>query len=231
MPGRAFTRRMYAKMTCKTRDGVKLKQHHHVRLDKEFRDDCQMWINFLEEAGFDKSQLCRPFLDLHIFETSEQLGFFTDASGKIGFGCYYSGTGRWTFGLGSKTFLRFKLSIAYQELFVLCVGILAWAQDLANKRIIIFCDNKSIVDMVNNTTSRCKNCMILIRKLVLNNLRFNRRISVKYLRSEENLLANSLSRGKFEVFFGKMHHCKRKQNQMKFQMSCGQWRKFGLSRE
>ena len=42
-PGRAFTRRMYAKFAC----GKPLKQHHHIRLDQEFKFDCKVWETFL----------------------------------------------------------------------------------------------------------------------------------------------------------------------------------------
>ena len=40
VPGRAFTRRMYAKFTGLQKVG--LKSHHHIRLDKEFQSDCEM---------------------------------------------------------------------------------------------------------------------------------------------------------------------------------------------
>ena len=43
-PGRAFTRRMYAKFATVP----ELKKHHHVRLDKEFKEDCRVWTCFLE---------------------------------------------------------------------------------------------------------------------------------------------------------------------------------------
>ena len=92
-------------------------------------------------------------------------------------------------------------SIAYQELSVLCVAVFTWEKLLENCRIVIYRDNQLVVEMVNKTSSSCKNCMILIRKLVLNNLEFNRRISVIYLKSEQNVLADSLSRGQFELFW------------------------------
>ena len=43
IPGRTFTRRMYAKLT-EVKKGVKrvLKDHHHVTLDAEFLRDCKM---------------------------------------------------------------------------------------------------------------------------------------------------------------------------------------------
>ena len=67
VPGRTFTRRMYAKFGsfiemetfgsrkhfCKMAKS-KLKQHHHVKLDLEFKMDCSVWIQFLESETCDK---------------------------------------------------------------------------------------------------------------------------------------------------------------------------------
>ena len=54
--------------------------------------------------------------------------------------------------------------------------------------------------MVNNMTSKCKNCVVLIRLLVLDNLRHNQRVSVKYVTSKNNFLADYLSRLKIGLF-------------------------------
>ena len=196
VPGRAFTRRMYSSLKTTDAQGRKLKQHHHININGEFKEDCRMWIEFLETSDDNRQQLCRPFLDLHMFETSRELDFSSDASGKIGFGCYFNGN--WTFGFWNKRFLEFKPSIEYLELFALCVAVFTWTDKIKNMRIIIFCDNQSVVDMINSSSSNCKNCMVLIRKLTLNNLRYNRRILVKHVRSEDNYLSDSLSRGQFE---------------------------------
>ena len=49
--GRTFTRRMYAKC-CLYEKGPKdnkiLKLHHHVKLDQEFKFDCEIWRTFLQ---------------------------------------------------------------------------------------------------------------------------------------------------------------------------------------
>ena len=55
--------------------------------------------------------------------------------------------------------------------------------------------------MVNNTSSSCKNCMVLIRKLVLKGLCENVRIFAKYIESSENLATDFLSRGKMKEFY------------------------------
>ena len=80
-PGRPFTRRMYAKYSevATRQSNSKLKPHHHVRLDAEFRNDCRIWDLFLQN----QSAVCRPFIDIKDKEhtwTAKQLKFYTDAS-------------------------------------------------------------------------------------------------------------------------------------------------------
>ena len=50
-PGCPFVRRMYvkyAKIIDKS-DNCQLKPHHHVRLDMEFKVDCNIWLQFLDD--------------------------------------------------------------------------------------------------------------------------------------------------------------------------------------
>ena len=41
VPGKAFNSHFYPKF-------VGIKQHHHIRIDKEMKADATMWIKFLE---------------------------------------------------------------------------------------------------------------------------------------------------------------------------------------
>ena len=193
--GMVFTRRMYTKCSnVSTQTGKLLKHYHHVKLDNEFKNDCMVWIKFLESAEAKKMLLCRPFVDLFAFETSVILPFYSDAAKKdtLGFGVYYNK--QWTYGAWEPGYIEnIDPSIEYLELFALCVGIFTWQEQLRDCRIIIYCDNQAVVSMVNNTTSSCKNCMVLLRLLVLNGLIYNRRVLVCYIKLKENFLADSLS--------------------------------------
>ena len=120
---------MYAKMnaTITTKTGQKLCHYHHVQMDKEFKDDCRVWKNFLESPN--NISLCHPYIDLQKFETSQMLNFFTDSSANpsMGFGCIFNNHlifGQWEPGYIE----RYKPSIEYLELAVLCIGILSWSQ-------------------------------------------------------------------------------------------------------
>ena len=87
VPGRTFTRRMYAKYSKVVNTGgapqnanqFKIKQHHHVKLDKEFKLDCQIWLEFLD--GDLRQVVDRPMIDLFSQPNSSvDIGFSLDAS-------------------------------------------------------------------------------------------------------------------------------------------------------
>ena len=201
VPGRAFTRRMYSKLRITDKEGNSLKHYHHVTLGAEFVNDCKVWLQFLSEIA--TGHLCRPFLDTRAFEYAETLNFYTDASLNRNFGLGGIYNNRFIVGRWGAVFIEMqKPSIEFLELFALTAGILTWGHlpELSNKRLIIFCDNTAVMDMVNQFTSSCEHCMKLIRILALNGLRYNRRLLVKHVRSKNNILADSLSRMNFKRF-------------------------------
>ena len=99
-PGRTFTRWMYSKYSQivdqgrhhnrdLTSNAYKLKQYHHVRLDEEFKLDCTVWLEFLNEEEHIRKTVCRLMVDLPESKISvEESSFFSDASAAphLGFG-------------------------------------------------------------------------------------------------------------------------------------------------
>ena len=123
-PGRAFTRRMYAKYSNCLKGGSdsKLKQYHHMRLDQEFKLDCRVWLEFLQLSN--SRVVNRPMVDLSTFVSAHEIFFYSDASAskKHGFGCIFGK--RWIFGKWGEQFvLQNNPSIAYLELFALTAGL------------------------------------------------------------------------------------------------------------
>ncbi len=86
-----------------------------------------------------------------------------------------------------------QVSIAWLELYALTMAIMTWASFLTGKRVLMHCDNQSVVHMVNKQTSPASDCMFLICILVLEQMRNNFTIDTEYIRSEENEIANALS--------------------------------------
>ena len=192
-PGHAFTRRIYAKFA-----NPLLKHYHHVCLTQEFRKDCAVWEVFLSDMS---TSLFRPFIDLNGLVSAMDISFTSDASAAktLGFGCVY---GReWSFGQWPPNFIEeCELSIEFLELYALVVGISIWIEKFQSKRVLVFCDNISAVYMVNNSTSSCPRCMVLIRLLVLKSLVHNTRVFAKHIMGRKNVLSDSLSRLRLDLF-------------------------------
>ena len=54
---------------------------------------------------------------------------------------------------------KYNPSIEYLELYAVTVVIFNWIQQFSGKHVSLFCDNMSVVFMINNKTSSCKNCI------------------------------------------------------------------------
>ena len=133
-PGRAFTRRMYAKyskyvavntsVNDKFSHYSKLKQYHHVHLDTEFKRDGEVWLKFLTDDNLVRV-VSRPMVDLTQKLWASEISFYSDASAAchLEFGCILNS--RWIFGAWGEQFMdRNGPSIEYLELFGLCAGVL-----------------------------------------------------------------------------------------------------------
>ena len=189
VPGRAFNRRLYS-LTA----NPDLKKHHHVPLTSEVKADLRMWKEFLRHP----TAYNRPFFDVDHDVTSKELDFYTDASSTLGCGGYYNQS--WFIIEWDEFVINKRPSINYLELYALTVGVISWSAMFPNRYVTVFCDNMSVVHMVNNNSAKCKNCMVLIRKLVLHSLKTNVRIKCKHVSGVRNKFADLLSRLKYKQF-------------------------------
>ena len=69
-----------------------LKPHHHIRLDSGFKNDCEIWLSFLDCENQPKlvTVVNQPMIDILGEElTSTEICFYSDASvaKHLGFGC------------------------------------------------------------------------------------------------------------------------------------------------
>ena len=170
--------------------------HYHVRVSDEMRRDLTMWATFLQ----DQSAYCRSFMDFSTTLKPEDIHFVMDASKNpsLGFRGHCGAQGmqaRW-----SGLIESYNPSFEYLELLALVAGILAWIHLFENRRVILYTDNKSVFFMINKTSRGCKNCMVLIRKLVMHCLKHNIRVYARHLKSKKNGIADSLSRFQSQRF-------------------------------
>ena len=156
---------------------VNLKSHHHVKITQEHRLDLLTWKWFLLHP----SAYCRPFMQLDLNEATT-LDMFADASRNfdLGFGAYCGLD--WTYGKWDKDFcVKYQPKIEYLELYAVTVAVLNWLMFFKNMRIVLFCDNQAVVNMINNTTSGCANCMVLIRIITVESLIHNPRVFARFV--------------------------------------------------
>ena len=196
VPGRAFTRRLYFATASKKVD-KKLRSYHHININKEMKDDMRTWLEFLNTPNIYN----RPFLDLTVQTTATQISWFTDAAKGESRGCGGICQTEWFAVKWPKGFIKeFDPSIAFLELYGVAVSVLHWIHRFQNRRIVLFCDNISVVYMINRNTSNCKFCLTLIRLIVLESMKYNVRLFANYVNTKANTLADYLSRGKFKEF-------------------------------
>ena len=140
-------------------------------------------------------------MDFNKFWTADEVDVYSDASKNPDLGMGGVCGKSWMFKQWERHFIiEEDPSIEYLELYALLSTVINWIHRFRNKRIIIFCDNMSVVYMVNNTSLKCKNCMVLIRKLVLTSMIYNVRIYARYVSTRENTRADMLSRLKIMAF-------------------------------
>lgn len=202
VPGRAFTRRLYSAYA-----GNAMRPHHHLRVTSEMKLDLGIWRSFLSQ---DEAVL-RPFIDFDDETKFSPCPVFSDAakSSIRGYSAcfldYASQTAYHTFDMWEPGFLeQCDPSVQFLELIALSIGVVLFTPLLRNRRVKIFCDNQAVVQMVNNGASSCKFCMILIRRITLCTLLHNVALQVEYISSEDNYLADSLSRIQLNSFLSRL---------------------------
>ena len=183
VPGRTFLQRM-----IDLTRGVH-NRFHHIRLNKEFFKDLKMWKAFL--AGWNGRSF---FLDTTV-TPSPDMHLYTDASGTIGFGGYFNG--KWFQGKWPPHMHLNKdrgISIEWQELFPIVVACAIWFPHFSGKRIQFWCDNESVVAILNSGRSRAPRIMDLLRFLVLISMKHNFFIRARHVPGLSNEIADALSR-------------------------------------
>ncbi len=186
-PGRAFNRRLID-ATRNLR-----KPYHRTWVTKDMKDELRIWLNFLDNYNG-----TTVFLD-QIWASNSDLELYTDSAGGKGFGIVFGN--KWAQAnwpdIWEQEILR---DITFLELFPVIVAIEIWGSHLKNKKILFHIDNNSVVSIINRKSSKSQRVMALVRKLVLSCLQLNIMVKAEFIDGYCNILADSLSRSKFQKF-------------------------------
>jgi hypothetical protein len=180
-PGRIFLRRLFDASTK-----VRL-LFHRVRLSPEAMKDVTWWRTFL--MIWNGKSL---FLD-DLWMSNTVLNLASDAS-NAGMGAVFNNS--WWLMPFDETHLSFPIS--WRELYAVLVG--DTGHSLSTKRIMIACDNETIVYSVNKGTSKNPNIMSLIRDLFFTCSFFHFDIRLKHVPGLLNIGPDLLSHLKVPQF-------------------------------
>ena len=189
MPGRTFLQRM-----INLTRGVP-SRFHHIRLNREFFKDLLMWKAFL--AKWNRRSI---FLDTSVTPTPT-LELFTDSASTVGFGGFFDGRwfqGRW--GPHMQLNKSRGISIEWQELFPIVAACAIWYPYFTGKRLQFWCDNDSVVTIINSGHSKAPRIMDLVRFLVLISMKHNFLVRAHRVPGVANKIADALSRFQVDRF-------------------------------
>ena len=165
------------------------KPHHKKRLNKDARADLEAWSIFIEHFN-GKGLIAKRNL-----VSSYSLHMYTDAS-NIGFGGFLGM--QWFAHKWSSDWL--KLHISVRELYPIVLALELWAEKLEHKHVKFHCDNSAVVYCINKQTAKDPGLMKLIRRLVVQALKFNIVFEASYIPTLKNVLADKLSRFQIAEF-------------------------------
>ena len=133
--------------------------------------------------------------------TSSSLDLYTDSS-NIGYGGYLGN--KWFAGTWPEKWNKFHITI--KELFPIVLAVELFSAQLQNKCIIFHTDNIAVSHVINKQTSKEPTIMKLVRRLVVQCLRFNILFKSQHLAGSMNYLSDYLSRQQIPEFLRVFPH-------------------------
>ena len=178
-PGRAFLQNLYAKTSSVS------KPYHKVTLNKQDKEDLQMWKQFLSHHNgiyLYKEEL---------FLSPQMLHLYTDACGSLGMGAVL-GT-HWLYAQWPSQWYHDQ-NIVFLEFLPIIFAIKTWGTALKNKVVLLHLDNEALVYVINKQSSKETLVRMLLRNMVMCLLKFNIVLKATHIPGINNILADSLSR-------------------------------------
>ncbi|VDH90181.1 Hypothetical predicted protein [Mytilus galloprovincialis] len=91
-------------------------------------------------------------------------------------------------------------SIAFFELYPIVMACVLWGHYWPRKRILFYCDNLSVVEIITKGRSKVPSIMKLMRKLTFHSAMHNYVVHVRHIPGTQNSIADSISRYQMEKF-------------------------------
>ena len=166
--------------------------HHRVRISQAARRDLEWWRDCLASHN----GTCILEVD---WSHGDIRHIFTDAS-NYGFGCVMDEEWIAIAYQGGNSFPG-GFSINWRELHAAVKALATWGPSLRGSKVLFHIDNSTTCHVLNKLYSPVSELMELIRAWCILIERFSITVAVVYIPTDENVLADALSRGDLDGFF------------------------------
>ena len=173
--GRLHVRPLYNKLT-------QMKSDTHKCLVRTIADDLHWWHSRIISANGTK----------RLWDFREEIYAYTDSSMHAG-GAFCNGDWFYTAWLSDEPHIQ-SHHINTKELAIIVSAAKRWGPLWGNKRVHIVTDNVCAMWNINNGTSVNRACQSLLRELCDLSLKFNFTITASVIRSQDNFVADAISR-------------------------------------
>lgn len=167
--------------------------NHRIRISAAAKLDLDWWQRCLESHN----GTCFMDTDWSVGHVSH---IFTDAS-DYGYGAVNGDEWLAVVYVGDQAFPR-SLSINWRELHAATKALATWAPSLRGSRIMFHIDNTTACCVLNKLYSPVSQLMELVRSWCILVEEYSLVVSVVYISTKDNTMADALSRGDMDTFFG-----------------------------
>ena len=180
--------------------------HYRVHITEEFRQDLRWWLFFLHDYN---GISIIPDLD------------WSSPDAVISSDACLQGIGN----VQCTTYEHFhpdildslkENHIAVLEMYAIYTAVQLWVCSIANKRIKLFCDNQSCVELLNGGSGRDRQMLNLARQIWFVCAMSNVQLRVTYIPSNDNRLSDFLSRWNLSEQYPRQFHKEIKQYNSEF---------------
>ena len=84
------------------------------------------------------------------------------------------------------------------EFYPIMVLLEMWGYKLKNHCVVFMTDNAALVSILNDQTCKCKRVMKMLRQFVLTSMKFNVLFKAQHIPGKLNVIADCLSRSKYQ---------------------------------
>ena len=197
--GRTFSRRLFDLCAKARNKGV-------IRVSGETQKDFKWWWDFC--AVFNcRSLILNDNYDLPMVSDASIKGFGAWCGKDYFYGSWVNDEAFFEKGCGHQVeppvydnLHVHDRNINVYELYPVLVGIKRWAKTYANTRVNCITDNMQVLAMLNSGRSKNKLCMEWLREIFWICFIHNIEIYSTYIKSEDNVLADQLSRLQYKGF-------------------------------